>query len=200
VDTIENDDFSSQLRSLRLTLGKNFRPISTEALASLASVPPVAIRAVEAGRRALNDEDRDAINVSLNARWDSEWRRWVCAENPQIQFSRLEYTGYSTRRMTERLSALRNEAPVFKAIDILLNNLEDKEAVLVLCKLHRKIYELAVLNNVSPKSLERIQSLFPIPQPKPVELPAKHKATIVSALADVEEPAAPAQKNRKGKR
>jgi hypothetical protein len=193
VEKIENDDFSSQLRSLRLLLGKNFRPISTEGLAELTRIPLVAIRAVEAGRRVLNDDDRDAIDVSLGARWDPETHQWICAENPHFQFSRIHYMSYLKHHKAGRLSTLRQEEPLFTAIKILLSNLEDQAAVLELCKLHRQTQEHAVLNNVPPNPLKRIQSLFPIPQPKP---PKKVKPKIVEALGDLEEAPTPATKNK----
>lgn len=187
MDTIENDDYSSQLRSLRLILGKNFRPISTASLAKLTAIPLVSIRAVEAGRRVLNDEDRDAIDLFLNARWDLESHRWVCAQNRHYEFSRIEYTTYSKHHMASRLAAIKeDEESISKAIDTLLSNLEDKDAVLALCKLHRKVYELAQLNNVPEKPLQSILNRFPVPQPKTART-AKLTLEIREALGDLEE-------------
>jgi hypothetical protein len=196
IEKIENDDFSSQLRSLRLLLGKNFRPISTEGLAELTSIPLLAIRAVEAGRRVLNDDDRDAIDVSLGARWDPETHQWICAQNPHFQFSRIHYMSYLKHHKAGRLSDLRQKEPLYEAIGILLSSLDAQAAVLEICKLHRQIQEHAVLNNVPPNPLERIQSLFPIPESKSAGLPAKDKAAIMKALADVEEAPTPATKNK----
>src|ERR1700740_3127611 len=93
VDTneIANDDFSSQLRSLRLLLGKNYKPISTTTLASISGVHATAIQAIEAGRRQLNDKDRENITQFTGARWNESTHQWAFAGNPELPYTRSVY-------------------------------------------------------------------------------------------------------------
>ena len=90
MDKIASDDFSSQLRSLRLLLGKNFRPVSTKTLASLTGIALVSIRAVEAGRRRLNEDDRWTIALLLGADWDPKSGQWI-AFRDQMPYTREKY-------------------------------------------------------------------------------------------------------------
>ena len=90
MDKIANEDFSSQLRSLRLILGRNFRPISTKTLASLTGIALVSIRAVEAGRRRLNEDDSFNIELLLGATWNAASGQWVAARD-QTPYTREKY-------------------------------------------------------------------------------------------------------------
>jgi hypothetical protein len=194
MDEIQNDDYASQLRALRFLLGKNFRPISTAALASLSGIDVIAIRGVEASRRMLNDEDRDAIDLRLGARWNPQLRRWVDVENPQIFFSLQRYYAYLDQRKSARIQERKSKIPIGDALDTLLSNLEDEEAVLALCKIHRLLCDIALQKSVPPKALESIQSRSPVLGPK---RSPKDKKAIAKALADLEEPAAPAAKRKR---
>jgi hypothetical protein len=194
VDTIENDNYSSQLRSLRLLLGRNFRPISTAALASLAGIPPVSIHGIEAGRRKLNDEDRENIEIHLGARWNTQSHQWVYALDPETPYSRMEYETYSSQLITSHILSRENQDRFSEALDYLLTNLEGKEAALALFKLHRELLRIADQNNVAPEALEAIQRFQPVLTSKRINLPARDKA-----LADLETPPTSAGKKRKAK-
>jgi hypothetical protein len=199
MDTIENDDFSSQLRSLRLILGENFRPISTAAFARLTRIPLLAVRGIEAGRREVNDDDRDAIDLLLGACWSSELHQWVCTEDSTRFFSRMEYLYYVDHRRPGRIAAAKHDARSDE-LQILTGNLEDIEAVLARCRIHREACQIALQNNLPKKVLEDIKSRSPVLLSKPKNLSAKDKAEIARNLADLEgqeTPITPAGKKRK---
>jgi hypothetical protein len=200
VEPIEDDNFSAQLRALRLILGKDFRPISTEALSALTKIPLISIRAVEAGRRVLNDDDRDAFDLLLGTRWSFDLHQWVCAEAvPERPFSRMEHFDYVNQRMPGRLAAIRDNRD-FEALRSLLSNLPDQEAALAQCQIHREVCRVALRNNLPPKVLESLQSWSPILRSKPSHLSAKDRAASTKALADLEheqKPRSPAGKKKK---
>jgi hypothetical protein len=189
VDKIENDDYSSQLRSLRLILGKNFRPISTAALASLTGIDVVSIRGVEAGRRKLNTNDELAIAARLGTIWGRESHQWISVWAKGAPFSRLEYETYSDWLINSDTLIKENSDGVKKAIDCLLANLEAKEAALALILIGHKISEIAEQNNVPAEVLESIA--VPLPKFKSLmaSLSARDKAieTRNKSLADVED-------------
>jgi hypothetical protein len=162
VDEIENDDYSSQLRSLRLLLGKNFRPISTASLASLSGIDLVAIRGIEAGRRKLYSEEELAIGFRLGAFWDAESHQWVTVWDHKIPFSRLQYEIYFNRLINSETDLAENKAHVFEYLNILLDGLEAKEAMVVLMQTQWRISEIARENNVGPEKLKLIMSSLPI--------------------------------------
>jgi hypothetical protein len=97
--------------------------------------------------------------------------------------------------MSGRIQELKNKTPIGEALDILLSNLEDKEAALALCKVHRLLCDIALQRSLPPTALKSIQSRSPIPQ----QSKAKDKKAIAKALADLEEPAAPADKKKEAK-
>jgi hypothetical protein len=147
VDGIENDDYSSQLRSLRLILGKNFRPISTAKLASVTNIPPVSIRGVEAGRRQLNNEDRRNIQVFLGANWNHEFHRWSPTWDSEIAYTRAEYEAYQSQLLTREFSQ-KYQADFLQALDLVLGALEPKEANIALLKLFHELRRIAAQNDL----------------------------------------------------
>jgi hypothetical protein len=161
----------------------------------LSGIDVIAIRGVEASRRMLNDEDRDAIDVRLGARWDLQLHKWVCTEDPHIFFSLERYHYYLDQRMSDRIQKLKNKTLIEDALNSLLTNLEDIEAVLALCRVHRLLCSIAFQGNLPPTALKSIQSRSPIPQ----QSKPKDKKAIAKALADLEEPASPADKKKETK-
>lgn len=159
MDQIENDDYSSQLRSLRLLLGKNFRPISTAVLASLTGVNPGAIRGIEAGRRSLYVEELFNIAHRLGAFWDNESHQWVTAWDHKIPFSRLQYEIYSDRLTNSERDLAENRKRIVDCLDVLLDGLEPKEAMVVLMQTHWSVSEIA---GKYPGKRELILSPLPI--------------------------------------
>jgi hypothetical protein len=161
VDTneIANDDFSSQLRSLRLLLGKNYRPISTTTLASVTGVHATAIQAVEAGRRQLNDKDRENIADFAGARWNESTHQWTFVGNPELPYTRSIYekllkggwviSGDRTEKNAETL---------VKSIHTLLRVLRPRDAVLATRDLLFEIERIAKENNITPDWLKILQA------------------------------------------
>ena len=74
METIDNEDFGSQLRALRFLLGEKYRRISSETLAAMVHIPPASLRGVEAERRRLNEEDRNQFAVYAGAVWNEDTR------------------------------------------------------------------------------------------------------------------------------
>jgi hypothetical protein len=169
---IENDDYASQLRSLRLILAEKYRPISTETLAAMTHIAPVSIRGVEAGRRQLNSEDRTNIEIYLGAVWDTESRRWVCSWDHRVEFDRLEYEVYSNQMDPGKTLARANYAVFARSLDYLFHGLKGKEATVALLKLHHQLLAIARENNLSP---EVIESNRPIQNPHSEQFPVRQK-------------------------
>ena len=130
VDPIQNDDYSGQLRCLRLLLGKNFKPISTAALAALTEIPHVAVRGVEAGRRELNDQDRFLIRTRIGACWDPQLSQWFAIwqekKGVPLPFSRQTYERYS-QLISSFSMAAPNIKRIAEALKLLLGNLQPKD-------------------------------------------------------------------------
>jgi hypothetical protein len=177
VDKIENDDYAAQLRALRFLLGKNFRPISTTALAALTGIDVVSIRGVEAGRRKLNEQDQRNIMLRLGAFWNPRSLQWEITWGPETPYSRLHYEIYSNRLINSATLVAENKARVLNDLDILLQGLlqpglEAKEAVFALMKIHHELCQIAKQNNVSEGLINAIQRPLPILQ----SLSARDKA------------------------
>ena len=153
MDKIANDDFSSQLRSLRQILGKNFRPISTKALASLSGIAVVSIRAVESGRRQLDALDRFIIELNVGTRWNPENGQWIdvrkSSAGEQTLFTREKYDSHIGQlRRGPELERLREEYHTL--VDQYLNRLESAELQFGLSKLY---YALAQIQKSAGGSL-----------------------------------------------
>jgi hypothetical protein len=197
VDEIQNDDYASQLRSLRFILGKNFRPISTAALAGITDVAQMAIRGVEAGRRVLNAEDRLAIDIHLGAVWDPESHQWVCVweEEPGVRlpFTRQRYEFYCQQLIASRTLAVPNIRRLAEALNLLLYNLDEKKGALALLTVHRVILTLAEQNKVNADLIESLQKLDPVLKWKIIKQPGRDKA-----LEDLEDSPGPNLKTASG--
>ncbi len=167
MDGIENDDYSSQLRSLRLILGNNFRPISTAKLASISHIPAVSVRGVEAGRRQLNNEDYRNIEIFLGAHW--EFHRWVSTRDFEIPYTREEYETYQSQLLTREFSRA-YQADFLQALDLVLAQLEPKEANTALLKLFHELRQIAAQNN-----LALAQVMWKPRKPLTFHLPAESK-------------------------
>jgi hypothetical protein len=135
VDKVSADDFSGQLRSLRLILGKNFRPISTTRLASLSGIALVSIRAVEAGRRRLNEIDRWTISLHLGADWDAESGQWISARD-QTPYTREKYESHNSQLMGNPELEPQFRAEYFKMAGQYLDRLEPAKRLFGVSKLY----------------------------------------------------------------
>jgi hypothetical protein len=186
VDPIQNDDYSAQLRYLRLLMGKNFRPISTAALAALTEIPHVAVRGVEAGRRELNDQDRFLIRTRLGGHWDTELRQWLAIwqekKGVPLPFSRQTYERYSEGLISSLSLAAPNIQRIADALKLLLGNLQPKDVAMVLLTVHQSILNFAQEKNVDPDLIKRLEDLQPHLKCMIIKQPARDKA-----LADLEE-------------
>jgi hypothetical protein len=147
VERLENNDYAGQIRSLRLHLGRNFKPISTEALAALVRIKVVSVRGIEAGRRELNDDDRVKIAIYAGAKWDKETRQWICADSERkIPFDRLTHECYIAKLDSGRSMVPGNQASFQAALEFLLNRLSAKEANLALLRLRDLVLQIAKEN------------------------------------------------------
>ena len=168
MDKVANDDFSSQLRSLRLILGKNFRPISTKTLASLSGIALVSIRAVEAGRRRLSELDRWTIQLQLGTTWNVESGQWVSARD-QMPYTREKYESHIDRFMhSSEPEQLR--ANYHKTVDEYLDRLEPTKRRFILAKLYRSFAQIAQQERSSSvaqveKEIIPLLNSFQIPAP-----------------------------------
>lgn len=140
-DAISNDDFSNQLRCLRLILGKNFRPISTERLASLSGIAPVSIRATEAGRRRLNEDDRLSIELLLGAIWNPKSRQWVAARD-HTPYTRQKYESHFIQ-LLQAPNLKQQRAECHKMVDRYLDALEPAKLPFGLSKVQRSLKMLS---------------------------------------------------------
>jgi hypothetical protein len=186
VDPIQNDDYSGQLRYLRLLLGKNYRPISTAALAALTEISHVAIRGVEAGRRELNDQDRLLIHTRLGARWDTQSRQWLAVwqekKGGPLPFSRHTYERYSEGLISSFSLAAKNIGRIADQLKVLSGNLQPKDVAMALLTVHHFILDLAQQKKVDPDIIKRLEDLRPDLKCMIIKQPGRDKA-----LADLEE-------------
>jgi len=185
VDPIQNDDYSGQLRYLRLLMGKNFRPISTAALAALTEIPHVAIRGVEAGRRELNDQDRFLIRTRIGGYWDPQSRQWLAIwqekKGVPLPFSRQTYERYSVLISSFSLAAP-NIKRIAEALKLLLGNLQPKDVAMALLTVHKSILDFAQEKKVDPDLMKRLDDLRPDLKIMIIKQSGRDKA-----LADLEE-------------
>jgi len=186
VDPIQNDDYSGQLRYLRLLLGKNFRPISTAALAALTEISHVAIRGVEAGRRELNDQDRLLIRTRLGGYWDTQLRQWLAVwqekKGVPLPFSRQTYERYSEGLISSFSLAGPNIKRITEELKALSGNLQPKDIAMALLTIHHFILNFAQQKKVSPDIIKRLEDLHPDLKFMIIKQPGRDKA-----LADLEE-------------
>jgi len=165
VDPIQNDDYSGQLRYLRLLMGKNFRPISTAALAALTEIPHVAVRGVEAGRRELNDQDRFLIRTRLGGYWDPELRQWLAIWQEKkgvlLPFSRQTYERYTEGLISSFSLAAPNIKHIADALQLLSGNLQPKDIAMALLTVHHFILNFAQQKKVDPDIIKRLDKLRP---------------------------------------
>jgi hypothetical protein len=140
-ERIENDDYSSQIRSLRLILGKNYRPISTTTFASISGIAEVSIRAVEAGRRKLNEQDRERITIYLGAQWDETLHNWVCSQNSKIPYTRKQYEAFNLQSLITSEQVKNKQAIFIKELNNLLGNLDPRDGYIALAQLQRMLHQ-----------------------------------------------------------
>jgi hypothetical protein len=138
-DPIKNDDYSSQLRQLRQILGKRFKQISVRKFADAARIPNVAIAAIEANRRVLNDVDRENLEVFLGACWNTESHSWVCSRDYETPYTRFEYETHCRKVLNNPEWGKDYPKSLHEAIDELIGDLEVNEAVRVVIELRAKL-------------------------------------------------------------
>jgi hypothetical protein len=164
VETLENEDFAGQLRLLRLLLGRNFKPISTEALAGLSRIPVVSVRGIEAGRRVLNERDRRMIALYMGARWDDDTRQWVRADflKAAVPFDRTAHEEYLAKIDSGRELVPKNHEEFEKALEFLLSRLSAKEANFLLLNLHQSLLTIAHEHSFEGDAIETLERHVPI--------------------------------------
>src|SRR5258708_18311944 len=88
------ENFAAQLRSLRLALGRDYKPISGEAFDQMSGIPLGTLRSIENGLRKLSEEDVCKIEHRLCAKWNARKGRWVDARDERRLYSREVYEEY----------------------------------------------------------------------------------------------------------
>jgi hypothetical protein len=161
VEKVANDNYAGQLRLLRLLLGRDYKPISTEALAALVHMKVVSVRGIEAGRRELRDEDRAKIAIYAGAKWDEETSTWILvgskAQSKKIPFTKLAHESYTAQLDSGRSMTRRNHVVFKDALEFLVNRLSAREANLALLRLHYLILEIAEENGIDSDGLEYLE-------------------------------------------
>lgn len=163
-------------RLLRLLLGQNFKPISTELLAALIKMKPVSVRGIEANRRELNADDRTKIAIYAGAEWDTETHQWVCAgsgKGKKIPFDRLEHEVYTSRIDSGRALVRGNQAVFEKSVEFLLKYLSAKEANIAMLRLHHLILDIAKENGMDADGLEYLEEHIIIQDPVKDRFPVR---------------------------
>jgi hypothetical protein len=84
----------SQLRGLRLLMGKDNKPISGRAFAAEVGIAAGTLRAVEAGARSLSKKDLDRIKNQLGAVWNPNKKFWGRLTNPSIRWTKAFYEAF----------------------------------------------------------------------------------------------------------
>jgi len=151
------DDPAIQLRALRFTLGRNFKPITGDQLAALIHIPPVAIRAVENGRRKFNDDDRFNIEWFVGAVWDEKSHQWMTTWD-QTPLTREKYDSYIGDKLRDRERNPNREREAMRAeyhrlVDLYLDELDPPIADLGLAKLTRDLRRNAKQDDVDLEAL-----------------------------------------------
>lgn len=152
-------DPAIQLRALRWVLGRDFKAITSEQLADLINIPPVAIRAIENRRRKFNDDDRLNIEMLLGATWDEESNQWVAIAD-RMPYTREKYEFHQSHgaRGPDPEQA---RAEYHRMVDLYLDRLVPEEHLLVpaklnlaLTKLYRELRRIAAQDNISLGALQ----------------------------------------------
>jgi hypothetical protein len=159
VDKPENIDPSVQMRALRFILGRNYKPLSSDELAGLIHIPPIAVRAVESRRRKFSADDRQNIEILAGAIWDEKSNQWVTTWD-HTPYTREKYDFYigdklrdQDRNPNPERAALR--AQYHRMVDLYLEGLEVAIADLALTKLYRELRRIAEKDDVNLEALEQ---------------------------------------------
>jgi len=84
----------SQLRGLRMLMGKDNKPISGRAFAAEVGIAAGTLRAVEAGARSLSKKDLDRIKNQLGAVWNPDKKFWGRLTDPSISWTKAFYEAF----------------------------------------------------------------------------------------------------------
>jgi hypothetical protein len=147
VSETDPKDPSIQMRALRWALGRNFKPITSEQLADMINIPPVAIRAVENRRRKFNADDRENIEILLGAVWNDESNQWITIWDG-TPYTREKFEFYLSDEFLKRTRHL-ERVEYHKMVDAYLDRLTPARSGLALSKLYRELHRIAERDHVS---------------------------------------------------
>ena len=85
---------NNPLRKLRLILGDGENALDQESFADRAGLSLATVRAIEAGRRPLNEYCLTQIQVTLLATWDSIERKWCLLNNRDVPYEK-QYASFA---------------------------------------------------------------------------------------------------------
>jgi hypothetical protein len=157
--TAASENFPAQLRGLRLILGRNNKPVSGRTFAQQARIRPGTLRAIESGRRPLNDDDRLQIAHWIGAEWSRGLKRWVYTFDHKLPFSRELFELYSTHQFNHPHARDVEAHMALLALLNLLQELPGESYRSILFKIHAFLAELA--EQFAPGASEAIRNLRP---------------------------------------
>jgi len=154
-DQPEKIDPSVQMRALRFILGRDYKPLSSEELAGLIYIPPVAIRAIESRRRKFSQMDRIHISTLLGATWDDQQGVWVDVRDGELYTKEFFILWQSSLNETKhpQLEALQQE--YLHAVELFWEKLPPSLNYLVVVQLYGALKEIADRHHIPLEALEQ---------------------------------------------
>jgi hypothetical protein len=152
-------NFPLQLRGLRLLLGQNNKPVSGQSFCKSARMALGTLRAIEGGRRPLNEDDRLQIAYWIGAEWDSGQERWVYTFDHKIPFSREIHQLYRAVQFNHPHARDGEAHMALLGLLHLLQELPSESYRYVLFKIHASLEQLA--KEFAPEASENLKNLRP---------------------------------------
>ena len=188
--TTPKESVPSQLRGLRLLMGKDNKPISGRTFAAEVGIAAGTLRAVEAGSRSLSKEDLDRIKNQLGAVWNPDKKFWGRLTDSSIPWTKAFYEAFRAAVFQDPdQRALDAEAVSWQIYDI-LSSIPPTRYLSAVVQLHEVLEEFAGRFPLPKRVRHTIASLAPvvvaIPDPSTegalavvsIDRPGRNKVTL----------------------